>query len=215
MTGMSEGDAAADWQAVLDGDKEAFNRLIEPLVPELVTAAREELAYFVEIGDIPPDRYAVEDILAEAVLRAWRNRRRRPSEVSLKAWLLAILYRILDDIAARERRRRELAEEAREQHPEIPPFEDEDAFWEWFQPDDLPLAEPFMPEEPPSPEEIATVLETRPRAIGTAARRALVMHRRHGIAIGEISAVLRRSVAETRALIEEAGRRVREQRKAD
>ena len=209
---MSDGvGATPEWQAVLDGDKEAFNRLVEPLVPELATAAREELAYFVEIGDIPENVYAIEDILAQAVLRAWRNRRRRLPQVSLKAWLMAVLYRIIDDIAARERRRQEVAEAAREQHPEIPPFEDEDGFWEWFQPADLPLVEPFMPEETPSPEEIATVLETRPRAIGTAARRALVMHRRHGIAIGEISAVLRRSAAETRALIAEAGKRVREQ----
>ncbi len=199
-----------EWQAVLDGDKETFNRLIEPLVADLIAAAREELAYFTELGEIPEGVYAVEDIVAQAVLRAWRNRRRRPSRASLKAWLLAILYRIFDDIVARERRRREVAEAAREQHPEIPPLEDEDAFWEWFQPDDLPLVEPLMPEETPSPEEIASVLETRPHAVATTARRALVMHRRHGIEIGEISAVLRKSAAETRALIAEAAKRVRE-----
>ncbi len=208
---MSEDDRIEpEWRAVLDGDKEAFNRLIEPLVPELLAAAREELAHFVEIGEIPEGSYAVEDLLAEAVLRAWRNRRRRPPRASLKAWLLAILYRIVDDIAARERRRREVAETASEQHPEIPPLEDEDAFWDWFQPADLPLVEPLMPEETPSPEEIAELLETRPRAIGTAARRALVMHRRHGIELAEIGAVLRRSAAETRTLILEAGRRLRE-----
>ncbi len=210
---MSEGDRTeAEWRAVVDGDREAFNRLVEPLLPELAAAAREELAYFVDLGDLPENLHTAEDILAEVLLRAWRNRRRRPPGVTLKAWLLAILYRIVDDLAARERRRREVAEAARDQGPEIPPLEDEDAFWDWFQPDDLPLVEPFMPEETPSPEEIASLLETRPRAMGTAARRALVMHRRHGIEIAEISAVLRRSVAETRALIREAGERVRAQR---
>ena len=197
-----------EWQAVLDGDKEAFNRLIEPLAADLIAAAREELACFVELGEIPEGLYAVEDIVAQAVLRAWRNRRRRPPQVSLKAWLLAILYRIFDDIRGRERRRQEIAEAAREQHPEIPPLEDEDAFWDWFQPEDLPLLEPLMPEETPSPEEIASLLETRPHAVATVARRALVMHR-HGIEIGEISAVLRKPAAETRALIAEAAKRAR------
>ena len=200
-----------DWALAVKGDRDAFNRVVDPLVPELIETARHELAFFVETGELPPDLTTPEEVVGEVMIRAWRNRRRRLPHVSVKAWLLAILYRVIDELVHEQRRRRELAEVAREMHPEVPPLEDEEAFWEWFQPEDLPVAEPLVPEPPPDPETVTAALETRPRVLATAARRALVMHRRHRLEVREIAAVLRRPVAETVEIIREAARKVREQ----
>ncbi len=200
------------WAEALHGDRDAFNRAVDPLVPELIEAARAELRVLVAEGELPEDATSPEELVGEVLLRAWRNRRRRPPRVSLRAWLLAILYRVVDELVHAERRRRRLAEAARDMHPEVPPLEDEDAFWEWFQPEDLPVAEPVMPEPVPDPETVAATLETRPRVLATTARRALMMHRRHRLEVREIAAVLRRPVGETRELIHEAARRIREAR---
>ncbi|GBD42371.1 hypothetical protein HRbin39_01762 [bacterium HR39] len=201
-----------DWALAVKGDRDAFNRVVDPLVPELIEAARHELAFFVETGDLPADATTPEEVVGEVMLRAWRNRRRRLLRVSVEAWLLAILYRVIDETVHAERRRRELAETARDMHPEVPPLEDEDAFWEWFQPEDLPVAEPLIPEPAPDPETVTETLEARPRVLATTARRALMMHRRHRLAVKEIAAVLRRPVGETVEIIREAARRVREQK---
>ncbi len=197
------------WAEALHGDRDAFNRAVDPLVPELIEAARAELRVLVAEGELPEDLASPEEVVGEVLLRAWRNRRRRPPRVSLRAWLLAILYRVLDERVHAERRRRRLAEAARDMHPEVPPLEDEETFWQWFQPEDLPLAEPAMPEPVPDPETVAATLETRPRVLAPAARRALLMHRRHRLDVREIAAVLRRPVGETRELVREAARRIR------
>ncbi len=204
----------AEWKAVVEGDREAFNRLVAPLIPRLEAAARQEIRSFEEMDELPQGLYEAEDIVAEAVLRAWRNRRRRPAHLRLEAWLLAIIYRIVDDIVAQEARRRSIASHAGELHPEIPPFEDENEFWDWFQPADLPLAEPLMPEELPTPEEVAEMLERRPRVLAVQARRALWMHRRHGMEIEEIGSVLGRTPEKTRSLIKQAGMELRAEAEA-
>ncbi len=200
------------WMEALHGDREAFNRVVDPLVPELVETARQELKVLVESGELPEELTSPEEVVGEVMLRAWRNRRRRPAYLSIRAWLVAILYRVIDELVHAERRRRRAAELARGMRPEVPPLEDEDQFWEWFQPEDMPVAEPVMPEPVPDPETVAATLETRPRLLATSARRALVMHRRHRLGLGEIATVLRRPLAETRGLLQEAARRVQQAR---
>ncbi len=202
------------WAKAVAGDREAFNRLVDPLTEELLEAARRELDYFTAVGDIPEDATTPHDIVAEVLLRAWRNRRRRIPEMRLKAWLLAILYRVVDEIAARERRRERIAEAAADFHPDVPPLEDPEGFWEWFQPEDTPVGEPLMPEEPRDPETLVSALERRPRVLATTARRALLLYRRHGLRVEEVGAILRKPGTETRRLIEDAARRVREELKA-
>jgi len=211
MAAEERQDLEKDWARAVKGDRDAFNRVVDPLVPELIETARHELACFAETGELPPGRTTPEEVVGEVMIRAWRNRRRRLPYVPVKAWLLAILYRVLDELVREEARRRQLAEAARELHPEVPPLEDEEEFWEWFQPEDLPVAEPLMPEPPPDPETVTATLETHPRVLATTARRALTMHRRHRLQVKEIAAVLRRPAAETVEIIREAARKVRTQ----
>lgn len=208
---MSVGSGAGDgWQKVIEGDREAFSRLTEPLVPALREAAAHELDHFVAVGELPEEATTSEEVVGEALLRAWRQRRRRPEGLGLEAWLLKIVYRVVDELVDRERRRRALAEAVGGQHPELPPLEDEDEFWQWFQPEDLPIGEPLLPEPPPTPEEITAKLGARPKTLATPARRALWMHRRHRLEMREIGAVLKRPAAEVRELVQQAAARIRE-----
>lgn len=207
-----EGGSDSEWQKVVDGDRDTFSRLTAPLVPALREAAAQELDYFTGIGELPADVSSPEEIVGEALLRAWRHRHRRPAGVSLEAWLLKVVYRVVDELVHRERRRAALAEAVGNQHPELPPLEDDNEFWQWFQPEDLPIGEPMLPQPAPSPEEIAAKLGVRPQTLATPARRALWMHRRHRLTVREIGAVLRRPAAEVRTLVEQAAARVRESR---
>lgn len=210
---MEQGTAAGDdWQKALAGDRDAFSRLTEPLVAALREAAAHELDHFIGIGELPDDTSAPEEVVGEALLRAWQQRRRKPEELSLEAWLLKIVYRVVDELVDRERRRRTLAEAVSGQHPELPPLEDEEEFWQWFQPEDLPIGEPLLPQPPPTPEEIAAKLGARPKALTTLARRALWMHRRHRLQVREIGAILKRPAQEVRTLVEQAAARIREGR---
>lgn len=209
-----ENPAEGEWRRVVEGDRELFSRSTEPLVPALREAAAHELDHFVGIGELPEDATTPEEVVGEALLRAWRQRRRKPEGTRLEAWLLGIVYRVVDELVHRERRRRALAEATAGQHPELPPLEDENEFWQWFQPEDLPIGEPLLPEPPPTPEEIAARLGARPKMLATPARRALWMHRRHRLELREIGAVLRRPVGEVRELVEKAAARVRENNRA-
>ncbi|GBD44484.1 hypothetical protein HRbin40_01973 [bacterium HR40] len=205
----SDSEAGELWQRAVEGDREAFTRLTEPLLGRLREAATHELEHFVAVGELPEDATTAEEVVGEVLLRAWRQRHRKPADFRLEPWLLSILYRVIDALVHEHRRKTELAEALAGQHPEAPPLEDDDEFWEWFQPEDLPIAEPLLPQAPPSPEEIAAKLGARPRLLSTASRRALWLHQRHRLAVREIGAVLKKPAAEVRELVETAAERIR------
>ena len=197
------------WARSVTGDKEAFRRVTEPLLDELRRAARHEIAYYTALGDYERDLIDADELVGEVLSRAWRDRKRKPPHTSLKAWLLGLVYRVADAIAAKQRRLaevRNLSLEATVREGVL--YDDEESFYEWHQPDEVTRLEDVLPDPQPTPEEIAAAIEEAPAALGATDRRVLLLHDTHGLTLPEIGAVVLRSVEESREVLLAARRRI-------
>ena len=132
-----ETSADARWQASLDGDQDAFQRLLKPHVEELLTAARRDIRYHLAVGDLERDDISAEELVGDTLLRAWRDRSRRPPSLDIRPWLLGLQFRVLTGVVRQEELRRKLLSVSLEAPaPATPEYDDDESFWEWYQPDD-------------------------------------------------------------------------------
>jgi len=107
-----------DWQSIVEGDREAFDALVESEMSGLLEAAKHEIAYYEDVGDFPPRYMTPEELVGEAMIQAWDHRAKKPKGMSPRAWLYAMLFQAADKLAAR---RREIqAHEALSTDQEIP-----------------------------------------------------------------------------------------------
>lgn len=194
-----------DWQAVLGGDRTAYNRMVEPHLEELIRAARRDIRYHQHLGDLAPGDLTPEELVGEALLRAWRSRRRRPSEVSLRAWLLGTQHRVLQKVIQAEHLERDLwAVSLEDPVPPAPLFDDEASFWEWYQPDDVTRWEDVIPADLPPAGEMPDVEEEATHGLEPEPRRVLLLHDEHELPLAEVAVATGQTVRETVALLEQA-----------
>ena len=152
------------WRKVVgNDDRDGYRRLVEPLVGDLERLARHEIVYHVNVGDLDEDWIRPEELVGETLTRAWRQRRHKPEALSLKAWLAGVLLRTADDIAARRRRMLQVEEAVslEDPAPEPPTYDDDEEFWEWYQPDDFTKWEDVLADDAATPEELAILLESQ------------------------------------------------------
>jgi DNA-directed RNA polymerase specialized sigma24 family protein len=150
----------AGWKATLRGDQRAFQATVAPHLEELLDAARRELRYRVALGNFGADDLTPEELVGEVLLQAWQDRYRRPSSLGVKAWLLALLFRVARDLARREARLRRIPTESLEELvPPEPIYDDDEEFWEWYQPDELTRWEDVVEAPAMTPEEVAAADE--------------------------------------------------------
>ncbi len=203
------------WSAVLDGDRAAFNVLVAPHVEEMIRAARRDIRYHRFLGDLEPSELTPEELVGEALLRAWRSRRRRPAEVSLRAWLLGIQHRVLQKLIQVEHLERNLwAVSLEDPVPPEPLFDDDESFWEWYQPEDLTRWEDVIPTDL-APAETAPAVEEEETTYGLdpEPRQVLLLHDEHELSLTEVAFATGRSVRETAVLLKEARRSVEDARR--
>lgn len=176
----------------LDGDREAFQALVAPHLVELRQAASREIRYREAIGDLAPDDLGADELVTETLARAWRDRHRRPALLAIRPWLLGLLFRVADHIVRREARQRALADVRLEAPvPEQPIYDDEESFWEWYQPDEQVRWEDVIASPEPTPELEAIVKEPAALArLSPLAHRVLVLHVVHRLALAEVAAGL-------------------------
>ncbi len=193
------------WEAVARDDRAAFSALVEPLLADLEELARHEIAYFTSLGDLDADWITPKELVGEALTVAWRGRRRKPHGLSLRAWLSGVLIRVAERIVRHRRRVREAEGAVSLEDPVPPPpvYDDDEEFWEWYQPDDLTRYEDVLPATTVTPEDIAFVLESRRHQdrLPALERRLLLLHDRQKLPLAEIAVILRRSVGELRAAL--------------
>ncbi|WP_457652224.1 RNA polymerase sigma factor [Rhodocaloribacter sp.] len=202
-----------DWQAALDGDRAAFNRLVEPFLEELLTAARRDLGYHRFRGEPAARDIAPEELVGETLLRAWASRNERPEGVSLRAWLLGTQHRVLQKLLERPRWERDLwAISLDEPLPPEPLYDDEESFWEWYQPDDLERWEDVFPDNVPTPEDEFVTKEIETYPLEVIERQALLLYDEHKLSMLEIAFALGVPVERAAELIQDARRRIREER---
>lgn len=200
-----------NWQAVLDGDRAAFNQLVEPHLAELVDAARRDIDYHGHLGDLRSGDLEPEELVGETLLRAWRSRRQRPAGLGLRAWLLGMQHRVLQRLIQVEHLERRLwAVSLEDPVPPPPLFDDEASFWEWYQPDDATRWEDVIPSDLAPAVEMPELDAEAIRSLSTELRQVLLLHDEHELTLPEVAIATGQSVRQTATLLEQARIRVHE-----
>ncbi|HYR35544.1 MAG TPA: RNA polymerase sigma factor [Burkholderiales bacterium] len=189
----------------VEDERAAFNRLTLPHLDELRAAARREIRYRVAIGDLGPDDLAPEELVGDTLARAWQDRHRRPGTLGVRAWLLALLHRVCESIVQRERHFRKLQAVPLERAVPPPPiYDDDEEFWEWYQPDDMTKWEDVAAEpEDLTPEEVVQA-EEELRSLAPRPRLAWLLRYVHRLTVPEIAQALGVNLEEAARLIAEA-----------
>jgi RNA polymerase sigma-70 factor (ECF subfamily) len=197
----------AGWKAALRGDRAAFQATVAPHLEELLGAARRELSYRVALGNFGADDLTPEELVGEALLRAWQDRYRRPSSLGVKVWLLALLFRVARDLARREAGLRRIPTESLEALvPPEPIYDDDEEFWEWYQPDEMTRWEDVVEAPTMTPEEQAATDEELTRTLDPRAREIFLLCELNRVPLTEAALALGISVEEGTRLLEEARR---------
>jgi len=188
-------------------ERAAFDRLVAPHLDELLRAARRELRYRIALGQLGRDDLSPEELVGETLVRAWDDRHRRPALLNTRAWLLALLHRVAESIARREMRFRRLAPVSLEASPPPEPFYDDDeSFWEWYQPDDMTRWEDVVAEPTQlTPDEVVDA-EERLRSLAPRERLVYVLHDVHRLTPKEIAQAVGVPPEEVLRLLEKARR---------
>lgn len=209
MAPRSEPPAPPARDAAPHGDRAAFQAAVAPYRAELFAAARRELRYRIALGQLAADDLTPAELVGETLLRAWRDRRRRPPHLGVKAWLLALLLRVGREIAAREARLRRRATVSLEAPPPPAPiYDDDEEFWEWYQPDEATRWEDVVAADVAVPEEVATADEELIRGLDPHMREMFLLCELHRLPLDEAAAALGLPLAEAARLLEEARRRL-------
>jgi RNA polymerase sigma-70 factor (ECF subfamily) len=199
----------ASWEAALSGDRAAFQAILAPHLRELIAAARREIRYLVALGDLQSHELTAEELVGEAFIRAWHDRRQRPPLLGVKAWLLALLFQVGEEIANRARSKKVPLVSLEAPVPPEPIYDDDESFWEWYQPDEMTRWEDIISGGLPTPEDIAATNATFAHVLDSRARKILLMHDAHGVPLPEVALALRLPESEVSHILAEARRRMR------
>lgn len=194
----------ADWNAVLSGDREAFKAIVQPYLDELLEAARREVRYRVALGDFRDKDPTAKELVGDVLIRAWQDRHRRPRELSVKAWLLAELFRTAANIARKQAPLKKEAISLEEEVPPPPIYDDDEEFYEWYQPDEFTRWEDVVDAGVKSPEQAAEAIEVFTRSLDARAREVVLMHELHGLRVPDIALALGLSEEEVVELLKTA-----------
>jgi RNA polymerase sigma-70 factor (ECF subfamily) len=188
-------------------ERAAFDRLVGSHLDELLRAARRELRYRIALGQLSRDDLSPEELVGETLARAWDDRHRRPALLGTRAWLLALLHRVAESIARREMRFRRLAPVSLEARPPPEPFYDDDeSFWEWYQPDDMTRWEDLVAEPSQLTPDDVVDAEERLRSLAPRERLVYVLHDVHRLTPKEIAQAVGAPPEEVLRLLEKARR---------
>jgi RNA polymerase sigma factor (sigma-70 family) len=205
----SESSWDVNWAAALDGDRTAFEAAIAPYTSELRDAAQRELRYRIALGDFGPDDLTAEELVGEVLIRAWEDRFRRPRSLAVRSWLLALLFRVTRSLIDRERRFRRVSSVSLEEPvPPEPKHDDDESFWDWYQPDEALRWEDVLDVPVTTPEQATATDEELLRALNPQAREAFLLFELHRVPLREVAISLGVSVEEAGRLIEEARHRL-------
>jgi DNA-directed RNA polymerase specialized sigma24 family protein len=193
------------WKAALRGDHDAFQRAVRPYLSELLQSARHEVRYRIALGHFPADELTPEELVGEVLVGAWRERRNRHRSLPLRPWLLALLYRVVHDLSRRAARLRRAPTESLEGPvPPEPIYDDDEEFWEWYQPDEMTRWEDVVEARTMTPEEEAETDEELTRTLDPRARGVSLLCELHRVPLTEAAVALGIPLEEAAGLLEEA-----------
>ena len=196
------------WDKIIAGDKAAFDALAEKEMAGLIEAARHEVAYYEDVGDFPPRYMNARELVGEALIQAWEHRARKPKGMEPRAWLYAMLFETVDKLAARRRDIQKHETLSTDQvipdDPLVldPVYDDDEEFYEWFQPDEALKWEDVIPSMAIAPEDLLRAAEASPKRFDAGERRAALLYFKLGFTLEQICRITGRSVRETARMLE-------------
>ena len=207
------------WRRALDGDRDAFNEALAPHQDTLHAAADRLLdvdrdADEDERGDGPRVDLTPDELVGEALVRAWERRDRFDAgQMGFRAWLLGLQARALARFVRQESRY--ARRKAISTDEELPTGEDQDAveeqFYEFRQPFDVDTYEEVLAASEPADPEIegyrGADLSAEDRAALADAtfpdldRQAVILHDEFEVTLPEVAQILDASLKDTAAAL--------------
>jgi len=199
-------------------DEETFFEMLHPLMARLRGHAHHELIVAQLQGRITPGQLTIEDVLDEAILRAWTQFEAKDPNEPLEVWLVRFLHEVLDEQTSGVPTAISIDDEIDAGDPRYgadlsPTAEDDEPYWEepytaTFD-DVLPDRHPSEPwQELEAVEQVQWVLAQLSR-LPHRRRRAFTLYVLDGWDPDEIAMIQGRSVEEVRADIEAVQRWLR------
>ena len=206
-------ETAERWRTTLrDGDEDGFREAVEPLMPDLIRTARQDIQYYVRQGAIHQDDFSPEEVAGEAVIFAWEHRDQIPEQLSLRGWLLGILYRALAGMVEAQRQYR--YDKALSLDEEIPPNPDalfsQEWFWDWYQPEPVETWGDVTPSVEPVDFEIPLAEEESVLNLDRDLRHAIIMHDEFEMDITEVAFIMGQNVKSVATMLQTARGTLRE-----
>jgi DNA-directed RNA polymerase specialized sigma24 family protein/ribosome-associated translation inhibitor RaiA len=193
-------------------DKASFFELLRPLLATLHDHAQHELIMAQLEGRLNAGELSVDDVFDDLITRAWDRRRRRPAQLPLEQWLVAMLHEIVDqqsaEAAAVGSLEEPLASDDRRYEASSVWVAENDPFWD--EEEELPTLEEVVPicvSEPwqrMARREQHRWLLDQLRRLPRRQRRALTLHVLEGWDEAEVALLQHRPIDEVRDDIETA-----------
>ncbi len=194
-------------------ESEAYGKLLRPLLPKLGRFVKHEFSYLRSRGDLTVDYPTAQDVIDEVLVRAYQNLNQRPGKAEPLPWLYRIAHEVLTEAIRQRQTEEERFVSLDSPPPEAPDQtidEQDEATYEYWQPDEMLKLEDMVPISDATPEKTASEDEMR-KHLRTALthlpatwRRAVWLTQAEGMTLGTVAEVLGASVEETRRWIEQA-----------
>ena len=208
---------AGQWRAVLQGsDEEAYREIVEPYTKDLLRAAREDLEFYVGRGFLHENDFSPEEVVGEALIHAWDHRNVRPSQMSLRGWLIGTQYRVMRGMVNSIRSyRRDKSLSLDEPVPDNPDAHDtKEWFGDWYQPEHELIWEDVIPSQEPQDVEVLLDSDREKLLEDADERHALIMHTEFEMSLPEVAFSINQSPIAVAEILEKA-RVAMHQREAD
>jgi len=188
-------------------DRAAFQQAGAAFYEGLLDAARSEIGYRVGQGDLPPDGMTPAELVDEALVLAWRNRRRRLEPLSIRAWFLVMLFRAMEDSVARNGKFGSVSLSVQDPEP-TGLCEDDESFWEWNQPAEEPGRErrATRPMTPRAARLSPAAIADMARTLDADAHQAFVLHEIFRLPLRAVARALETTPADAERLLTKARR---------
>ncbi len=194
-------------------EADAYSKLLGPLLPKLEHFVKQEFAYLRFHGDLTADYPNAQDILDEVLVRAYQNLDQRPRNAELKDWLYQIAHQVLTEATKHRQAEKGHFVSLDSQPPATPDQtvdEQDEAAYEYWQPDEMLNLEDVVPISDATPEKKASEEETHKQLraalarLPAAWRTAVWLTQAEEMPLGSVARTLGTSEEETRRWIAQA-----------
>lgn len=196
-----------NWQQILsEGDETSFRELVEPYIPALTRAARHYLNYYVAQDHIMREDFTAEEVVGETLVRAWEHRQRRPPNMTLRAWLYSVLYRVTRGMVEQEKQYR--FDKAISLDEPLPLNTDSEMvqewFWQWQEWDAALNWEDVIPSTEPVDFEVPLYDARETIQLNPDTYHVLMMHDEFEMSLSDVAFAMNRAVNETAEVLTQA-----------